>query len=154
MKFTAAIITGLLAANASAAFDKYAPWGKRDYYCLNVIQGIPEGTTLTSGDVINIKWNREATALCSDPQADSPASDYKFWLVNDPIRDRDTIDFYGEIIIREGIDGENMEAVFTVPDAPDARDNTAWYLRLDTTLAEAPQMPSHYSVAGPFTIVQ
>lgn len=41
----------------------------------------------------------------------------------------------------------------TIPeDLPTVDDESVWYLRLSGSLSTAPQMPTIYNAAGPFTI--
>lgn len=41
----------------------------------------------------------------------------------------------------------------TIPeDLPAVKDDSVWYLRLGGSLSTAPQMPTIYNAAGPFTI--
>lgn len=124
-------------------------WGKRDYYCLNTIQGIPESSTLSPGDHINIHFNRNPTEHCSNPLTEFPGSDYKLWLVNAPTRNLDTINFEHSVIFRKEVDEAKGTVGWTVPkNLPKVEDSSLWYLRLDATLATAPQVNTLSSLEG------
>ncbi|OQD78300.1 hypothetical protein PENDEC_c001G03865 [Penicillium decumbens] len=152
MKFTAAIITSLLATSA-VAFDKWQPWGKRDYSCVNVYQGIPDYSTVTAGQTVHLRFNRKPTSHCTDPLNKYPGDKYSVWLYNNPVRDRDTINFDERMQIVSGIaESAGVVDVKIPEDLPQVRNDSVWYLRLDTALSTAPQMPSIYNAAGPFTI--
>ncbi|KAJ5578570.1 uncharacterized protein N7459_007534 [Penicillium hispanicum] len=152
MKFSTAMVTSYLAASA-IAFDKWQPWGKRDYACINVYQGLPDYSTVTPGQTVHLRFNRQPTSHCADPLAQYPVDKYGIWLYNNPVRNLDTIAFNQSIKIAEGIDGTAGVVDVTIPaDLPKVQKGDAWYLRLDTSLSTAPQMPTLYNAAGPFTI--
>ncbi|KAJ5226304.1 hypothetical protein N7468_007529 [Penicillium chermesinum] len=152
MKISAAILTSCLAASATA-FDKWQPWGKRDYSCLNVYQGIPDSATLTPGQTVHLRFNREPTSHCADPLAKYPADKYSIFLYNNPVRNRDVIDFDQSIKIATGVDGSSGAIDVKIPaHIPKVKDGDVWYLRVGTELPTAPQMPSLFHAAGPFTI--
>ncbi|KAJ6120968.1 hypothetical protein N7523_005248 [Penicillium sp. IBT 18751x] len=152
MKFSAAIITSLLATSA-VAFDKWQPWGKRDYSCVNVYQGVPDNSTVTAGQTVHLRFDRKPTSHCADPLSKYAADKYSVWLYNNPVRNLDTIDFDQRIRIASGIDGSAGKVDVTIPkNLPHVKDGSVWYLRIDTSLSSAPQMPTIYNAAGPFTI--
>ncbi|KAJ5204821.1 uncharacterized protein N7498_005700 [Penicillium cinerascens] len=152
MKFTAAIITSLLATSA-VAFDKWQPWGKRDYSCVNVYQGVPDYSTVTVGQTVHLRFNRKPTSHCADPLNQYPGDKYSVWLYNNPVRDGDTINFDKRIQIASGIaESAGVVDVKIPSDLPHVKDDSVWYLRIDTSLTTAPQMPTIYNAAGPFTI--
>ncbi|KAJ5089270.1 hypothetical protein N7532_007954 [Penicillium argentinense] len=153
MKLSAAILTSLLAATAAAAFDKNQPWGKRDYACINVYQGIPDHSAVTEGQTVHLRFNRQPTPRCSDPLAKYPASKYSVWLYNNPVRNLDTINFDEQIKIADNIPGTAGTVNVKIPaNLPKVKNGDVWYLRLDTSLNTAPQMPTLFNAAGPFTI--
>ncbi|GLI79673.1 hypothetical protein PoHVEF18_008013 [Penicillium ochrochloron] len=152
MKFTGAVVASLLATSA-AAFDKYQPWGKRDYACVNVYQGIPDNSTVTAGQTVHLRFNRAPTTHCSDPLAQYPGSNYTVFLYNNPVRNLDTIHFDAQIKIAGDIPESAGKVDVKIPkDLPQVKDGSVWYLRLSTALVTAPQMPTLYNAAGPFTI--
>ncbi|KAJ5535850.1 hypothetical protein N7513_009036 [Penicillium frequentans] len=152
MKLSAAIITSALVASATA-FDKWQPWGKRDYSCLNVYQGIPDNSTLSPGQTVSLHFNRAPTTHCPDPLAKYPTGTYGVWLYNNPVRDRDTISFAQSIKIEQGINATCGHIYVKIPaKLPAVQHGDLWYLRLDTSLDTAPQMPTVYNAAGPFSI--
>ncbi|KAJ5491339.1 hypothetical protein N7539_002906 [Penicillium diatomitis] len=152
MRFPTAVTAGLLATGVTA-FDKYQPWGKRDYSCINVYQGIPENATVTAGQEIELRWNREPTTHCTNPLAEYPASNYSIWLWNNPQRVPNSIHDDAQVKVVNNIPASANKVSIQIPtDLPKVKDESVWYLRLDTTLATAPQMPSIFSAAGPFTI--
>ncbi|KAJ5161900.1 hypothetical protein N7492_007292 [Penicillium capsulatum] len=178
MKITAVAVTFLLAATATA-FDKFLPWGKRDYACVNVYQGIPDNSTVTAGDTIHLRFNRQPTTHCSDALSKYPADKYSVWLYNNPVRNRDTVSWDQSVKVLDGIDGNKGFVDVKIPkNLPQVQDGSVWYLRLSTVLSTAPQvcpiltlflhdpsdflshgtnvgskkMPSLYNAAGPFTI--
>ncbi|KAJ5673455.1 hypothetical protein N7507_002582 [Penicillium longicatenatum] len=152
MKIFAAIITSALVASATA-FDKWQPWGKRDYSCLNIYQGIPDNSTLSPGQTVSLYFNRAPTTHCPDPLAKYPTGTYGVWLYNNPVRDRDTISFAQSIKIEQGINTTCGHIYVKIPaKLPSVQHGDLWYLRLDTSLDTAPQMPTVYNAAGPFSI--
>ncbi|KAG2420662.1 hypothetical protein HFD88_000275 [Aspergillus terreus] len=152
MKISLALSTALLALSANA-FDKNQPWGKRDYPCVNVFQGIPENSTVSPGSKITLQFNRASTTLCDDSLAQYPGSPYSIWLYNNPVRNLDMIHFDKEIKIADGIPEKDGTVTFTIPRNVSAvKDDSVWYLRLSTSLATAPQMPTIFNAAGPFAI--
>ncbi|KAJ5991938.1 hypothetical protein N7451_007662 [Penicillium sp. IBT 35674x] len=152
MKISTTIITSALVASATA-FDKWQPWGKRDYSCLNVYQGIPDNSTLSPGQTVSLHFNRAPTTHCPDPLAKYPTGTYGVWLYNNPVRDRDTISFAQSIKIEQGINATCGHIYVKIPaKLPAVQHGDLWYLRLDTSLDTAPQMPTVYNAAGPFSI--
>ncbi|KAL4819768.1 hypothetical protein BDW67DRAFT_154093 [Aspergillus spinulosporus] len=153
MKLAAAVVTGLLATSASAAFDKWAPWGKRDYSCINAYSGPTENSTLTTGTPLEIKFNRNS-GRC-DSLNDYPTGNYSLWLHNNPVRNLGFVNSDYQVKIQDGISSDATSVTFTLPDdLPEVADDTVWYLRLDTYLPTAPQMPSLFNALGPFRIVR
>ncbi|KAJ6031847.1 hypothetical protein N7540_002579 [Penicillium herquei] len=152
MKISGAVLISALAATATA-FDKWQPWGKRDYSCINVYQGIPDNATLAAGQSVQLRFNRAPTTHCSDPLAKYPAGKYGVWLYNNPVRNLDTISFAQSIKLLQGVNATSGVIDIKIPkDLPHVADGSVWYLRLDTSLDTAPQMPTLYNAAGPFTI--
>ncbi|KAJ5259436.1 hypothetical protein N7478_012417 [Penicillium angulare] len=152
MKISSAIIVSALAATATA-FDKWQPWGKRDYPCLNVWQGIPDNATLTEGQTVHLRFNRKPTTHCSDALTKYPASGYGVWLYNNPVRHLDTINYAASVKIEQSVKVTNGLIEVKIPASlPKVEDGTVWYLRLDTSLDTAPQMPTLFNAAGPFSI--
>ncbi|KAJ6111003.1 hypothetical protein N7486_003238 [Penicillium sp. IBT 16267x] len=152
MRISAAIITSALVVSV-AAFDKWQPWGKRDYSCLNVYQGIPDNSTLSTGQTVSLHFNRAPTTHCPDPLAKYPTGTYGVWLYNNPVRNRDTISFTESIKIEQGINATCGHIYVKIPEKlPAVQDESLWYLRLDSSLDTAPQMPTVYNAAGPFSI--
>ncbi|KAB8219909.1 hypothetical protein P875_00021554 [Aspergillus parasiticus SU-1] len=152
MKISAAISTALLAVSA-AAFDKNQPWGKRDYNCVNVFQGIPDNSTVAPGAEINIKFNRNSKNCESLTQY--KGADYSIYLYNNPVRNLDTIHFDKELFIKRDIPEQDGAVTITIPSQEElgtVADDSVWYLRLSTSLNDAPQMPTLFNAAGPFAI--
>ncbi|KNG83214.1 hypothetical protein ANOM_008919, partial [Aspergillus nomiae NRRL 13137] len=153
MKISAAISTALLAVSA-AAFDKNQPWGKRDYNCVNVFQGIPDNSTVAPGAEINIKFDRKSQNC--ETLTQYKGSDYSLYLYNNPVRNLDTIKFDKEIAIRQhDIPEQDGAVTITIPSQEElgtVADDSVWYLRLSTSLNDAPQMPTLFNAAGPFAI--
>ncbi|PKX96383.1 uncharacterized protein P174DRAFT_457179 [Aspergillus novofumigatus IBT 16806] len=143
MKITAAIVSSL--AGSAAAFDKNQPWGKRDCPRINVFQGLPDNATVSLGDKIEFRWNRNPTGHCPDPLCEYPGSDYKIVIYNNP---------------QPGPNGVNAEQTeedgkfrAQIPKSlPVVKDDSLWYLRIETVLETAPQMPTLFIAAGPFTV--
>ncbi|KAJ5221890.1 uncharacterized protein N7469_010777 [Penicillium citrinum] len=151
MKFSAVFLASLAAS--VTAFDKWQPWGKRDYSCINVFQGIPDHAAVKEGQTVHLRFDRQPTVHCSDPLAKYPAGEYSVWLYNNPVRDRDNIKYDKQIKIASGISAKANSVDIKIPaNIPKVNNKDVWYLRLDTTLVSAPQMPSIYNAAGPFTI--
>lgn len=116
-------------------------WGKRDYACINVYEGIPESATLTPGQSVQLRFNRHATSHCSDPLAKYPAGKYNIFLYNNPVRNLDVIDYDQSIKIATQVDGTSGTINVKIPsNLPKVKNDTVWYLRLDTDLATAPQV--------------
>ncbi|QQK42024.1 hypothetical protein Pdw03_4878 [Penicillium digitatum] len=154
MKFTTAIIASLV-GTSTALFSKDQPWGKRDYACVNVYQGIPDNSTVSAGQTVRVHFDRQPTGRCPDPLSQYPGSDYGVWLYNNPVRKLDTISFDKSIKITGGIKEKAGLVDVTIPkDLPQVKDGSLWYLRIDTSLSTAPQMPSLFNAAGPFTVVR
>ncbi|KAJ5091274.1 hypothetical protein NUU61_006144 [Penicillium alfredii] len=151
MKVSASLLAVL--ATSAAAFDKYQPWGKRDYACVNIYQGIPNNSTVTAGQTIHLRFNRQPTTHCESPLTQYPGDAYSVWLYNNPVRDRDTISFDRSVKIVGDIAESTGAVDVKIPrDLPQVRDGSVWYLRLSTSLSTAPQMPTLYDAAGPFRI--
>ncbi|RHZ61831.1 putative RAN small monomeric GTPase (Ran) [Aspergillus thermomutatus] len=139
MKISTAIISSLLAISASA-FDKYQPWGKRDYACINVYQGIPDNSTVAPGSQIELRFNRAPTTYCPGPLSQYPGGEYNVWLYNNPVRVPNSINFDQSIKIQDGIKEEDGKVTITVPgEIPAVNDDSVWYLRVQTVLETAPQ---------------
>ncbi|KAF4216909.1 hypothetical protein CNMCM8980_007959 [Aspergillus fumigatiaffinis] len=152
MKITAAIVSSLLAVSA-AAFDKNQPWGKRDYPCINVFQGLPDNATVGLGDKIEFRWNRNPTSHCPDPLCEYPGSDYKIVMYNNPQLGPSGVTAEQTVILYGGIKEEDGKFRAQIPKSlPDVKDDSLWYLRIETVLETAPQMPSLFNAAGPFTV--
>ncbi|CAI7589743.1 hypothetical protein PCG10_001746 [Penicillium crustosum] len=153
MKFTTAIVASLV-GTSTALFDKNLPWGKRDYACVNVYQGIPDNSTVSAGQTVRVQFDRKPTGRCPDPLSQYPGDDYSVWLYNNPVRNLDTISFDQSIKITDGIKEKAGLVDITIPkDLPQVKDGSLWYLRVGTSLSTAPQMPSLFNAAGPFTVV-
>ncbi|KAL3476500.1 hypothetical protein BJX99DRAFT_141183 [Aspergillus californicus] len=153
MKLTTALASGLLATTASAAFDKWSPWGRRDYSCVNVYQGIPENATLAADANVDIAFNRNS-GRCGDLYDQYPTSEYSLWLWNNPFRGAGYVTTWdARVQVKDGIPADADSVTFSVPDdLPAVNDDTVWYLRLDTTVPDAPQYPSLFYAMGPFKI--
>ncbi|KAF7113835.1 hypothetical protein CNMCM5793_004890 [Aspergillus hiratsukae] len=152
MKMSTAVICSLLAVSASA-FDKYQPWGKRDYFCINVYQGIPDNSTVAPGTQLELRFNRAPTTHCPNPLTQYPGSDYKVLLYNNPVRGPNYVTFDQSTMIQQGIKEQDGKVTITVPaELPAVNDDSVWYLRVQTVLETAPQMPSLFNAAGPFRI--
>ncbi|KAE8147828.1 hypothetical protein BDV25DRAFT_159550 [Aspergillus avenaceus] len=150
MKISAALSTALLAVSASAAFDKTIPWGKRDYNCVNVWQGIPDNSTIAPGAEINIKFNRDSPK-CKELRS-FPGSPYSVRLYNNPVRNPE-VSWDETVNVKGNITESDGAVSITIPtDLPEVADDSVWYLRLDTSLSTAPQMPTLFHAAGPFAI--
>ncbi|KAE8380207.1 hypothetical protein BDV26DRAFT_257892 [Aspergillus bertholletiae] len=153
MKISAAVSTALLAVSA-AAFDKNQPWGKRDYNCVNVFQGIPDNSTVAPGAEINIKFNR-VTENCDASLAQYPGADYTIFLYNNPVRVPNGFTSDREISVKKDIPEKDGAVTITIPSQEElgtVADDSVWYLRLSTSLNDAPQMPTLFNAAGPFAI--
>ncbi|KAE8143145.1 hypothetical protein BDV38DRAFT_277172 [Aspergillus pseudotamarii] len=153
MKISAALSTALLAVSA-AAFDKNQPWGKRDYNCVNVFQGIPDNSTVAPGAEINIKFNRNSKN-CDESLGQYPGANYTIYLYNNPVRNLDVIHFDRELPIKKDIPEKDGAVTITIPSQEElgtVADDSVWYLRLSTSLNTAPQMPTLFNAAGPFAI--
>ncbi|KAL2827958.1 hypothetical protein BDW59DRAFT_53301 [Aspergillus cavernicola] len=154
MKLTATLVSGLLATTASAAFDKWAPWGKRDYSCINVYQGVPENATLAPNWDVEIGFNRNS-GRCGTLYDNFPSGNYSLWLHNNPVLDMGFVKSDYQLKLQDGIPNTAGRITFSLPDdLPDVDDDTVWYLRLDTYLPTAPQMPSLFNAMGPFRLVR
>ncbi|PLB45411.1 hypothetical protein P170DRAFT_389205 [Aspergillus steynii IBT 23096] len=152
MKLSVAVAS-FLAASVSASFDKYQPWGKRDYSCVNIYQGIPDNSTVAPGAEIDLRFNRAPTTHCADPLSKYEAGTYSVWLYNNPVRNLDTISFDQSLKLKTGIRESDGAVTVTIPNNVTAvKDSSVWYLRVDTYLPNAPQMPTLFDAAGPFTI--
>lgn len=116
-------------------------WGKRDYACINVYQGIPDNSTVTTGQTIHIRFNRKPTTYCPHPLRQYPSDDYSVWLYNNPRRHRDIISFDKEIKIVDGIPESAGAVAVRIPEnLPKVEDGSVWYLRVGTVLSTAPQV--------------
>lgn len=116
-------------------------WGKRDYFCLNVYQGIPDNSTLSPGQTISLHFNRAPTTHCPDPLAKYPTGTYGVWLYNNPVRNLDTISFTQTIKIEQGINATCGHIYVKIPEKlPAVQHGDLWYLRLDSSLDTAPQV--------------
>ncbi|CAI7566696.1 unnamed protein product [Penicillium bialowiezense] len=170
MKFTVAVLASLV-ATSTALFDKNQPWGKRDYPCVNVYQGIPDGSTVTAGQTIKVRFDRKPTAHCADPLSKYPGTEYSVWLYNNPVRDRDNVHFDQSIKITSGFKEKAGAVDVTIPkNLPEVENGSLWYLRVQASLSTAPQlatvtcwvdaganfmqMPTLFNAAGPFTVAK
>ncbi|KKK19864.1 hypothetical protein AOCH_000569 [Aspergillus ochraceoroseus] len=147
MKLTAALTTTLMATSSSATlFDKWSPWGKRDYACINVVQGIPENATIAAGTTVDIVFDRHS-GRCSIPD-DAKAGPYNVWLANNPVIVPNGVhtDYYAKIA-GPFPESEGRISVTIPRDLPAVQAETLWYLRLDTDLPDTPQV-SRSSVFG------
>jgi hypothetical protein len=116
-------------------------WGKRDYACVNVYQGIPDNSTVSAGQTVRVRFDRKPTGRCPDPLTQYPGDDYSVWLYNNPVRKMDAISFDQSIKITDGIKEKAGGVVITIPkDLPQVKDGSLWYLRVGTTLSTAPQV--------------
>lgn len=108
-----------------------------------MFQGIPDNATLVPGQTVQLRFNRAPTTHCSDPLAKYPTSKYGYgvWLYNNPVRDLDTIDYSASVKIAQGINATSGVVNVKIPtNLPHVKDETVWYLRLDTSLDTAPQV--------------
>lgn len=132
-------ICGDLTWDANANWS--TAWGKRDYACVNVYQGIPENSTVTAGQTIHLRFNRKPTTHCPDPLNEYPGDDYSVWLYNNPVRHRDIIHFDKEIKITDGIPESAGVINVKIPkNLGNVQDGSVWYLRVGTSLSTAPQV--------------
>lgn len=116
-------------------------WGKRDYACINVYQGIPDNSTVSAGQTVHLLFNRAPTTHCTDPLAKYPGSNYTVFLYNNPVRNLDTIHFDAQIKIAGDIPESAGKVDVKIPKVlPQVKDGSVWYLRLDTSLPTAPQV--------------
>ncbi|KAL4914670.1 hypothetical protein BDW62DRAFT_190077 [Aspergillus aurantiobrunneus] len=154
MKLPTAIISGLLVTSASAAFDKWSPWGKRDYPCINAYSGPTENSTIAANSPLEIHFNRNS-GRCGSTFDNYPTSEYSLWLYNNPVREQGFVNWESRVKVQGEIPSDADSVTFSLPaDLPEVEDDTVWYLRLDTTLPTAPQMPSFFNALGPFRIVR
>ncbi|KAL4794987.1 hypothetical protein BDV19DRAFT_363866 [Aspergillus venezuelensis] len=155
MKFTAAITTALLATSASAAFDKWSPWGKRDYPCINAYSGPTENSTLTTATPLTISFNRNSGRCDNDYYDQYENGNFSLWLYNNPVHDMGFVNADEQLKVQNGIPADATSVTFQIPsDLPEVNDDSVWYLRLDTYLPNAPQMPTFFNALGPFRIVR
>lgn len=118
-----------------------AAWGKRDYSCVNVFQGIPDNSTVAPGSTIQIRFNREPTTRCPDPLTQYPGDSYSVWLYNNPVRNRNALSFDESMPLVSGIPEADGSVTITIPvDLPPVSDSSVWYLRVSTSLLTAPQV--------------
>ncbi|KAJ5747085.1 uncharacterized protein N7511_008781 [Penicillium nucicola] len=154
MKFTIPILASLV-ATSTALFDKNQPWGKRDYPCINVYQGIPDNSTVSPGQTVHVRFNRKPTGRCLDPLNQYPGDDYSVWLYNNPVRVPNSVNFDQSVKIATGIKEKAGVVDVVIPkNLPHVNDGSVWYLRVQTGLSTAPQMPTLFNAAGPFTITK
>jgi hypothetical protein len=115
-------------------------WGKRDYPCINVYQGIPENATLAAGTPVQIAFNRN-TDRCTDSGLDQYAGNYSVWLYNNPTRNMGNLGYDAQAKVVDRIPGTAKNVTVTIPaDLPKVEDDSNWYLRVDTVLVNAPQV--------------
>jgi hypothetical protein len=96
---------------------------------------------VTAGQTIKVRFDRKPTGRCPDPLAQYPGSDYSIWLYNNPVRKLDDISFDQSIKITTGIKEKAGVADVTIPkDLPKVKDGSLWYLRVSTSLSNAPQV--------------
>lgn len=85
--------------------------------------------------------------------AQYPGDYYNVWLYNNPVRGMNTINYDQEVKLKDGFSEKDGKVTITIPQNLSAvNDDSAWYLRLSASLSDAPQMPTIYNAAGPFTI--
>lgn len=131
----------LLTPRNSSLTHYHPAWGKRDYACVNVYQGIPDNSTVTAGQSVHLRFNRTPTTHCADPLAQYPGSNYTVFLYNNPVRNLDTIHFDAQVKIAGDIPESAGKVVVKIPkDLPQVKDGSVWYLRLGTSLSTAPQV--------------
>ncbi|KAA8642807.1 hypothetical protein EYZ11_004341 [Aspergillus tanneri] len=145
-----ALAFSVLATAALAEFDKNLPWGKRDYACINVFQGIPDHSTVSPGAEVTLKFNRASTGRCGAYLDQYPGTPYKVALYQNPIRNRDVVTWDKRVSVVDGVNEADGKVTITIP--KNLAQDGDWYLRVDTTLEKAPQMPSLFNAAGPFTV--
>ncbi|KAL4882268.1 hypothetical protein BJY04DRAFT_187565 [Aspergillus karnatakaensis] len=152
MKLAAAVATGILATSASAAFDKWAPWGKRDYSCINAYAGPTENSTIAPNWPVEIRFNRNS-GRCDSLYDQFPTGEYSLWLYNNPVREAGFVKSDYQVKLEGNIPSDAGSVTFTLPDdLPEVDDDTVWYLRLDTWLPTAPQTPTFFNALGPFRL--
>lgn len=116
-------------------------WGKRDYACINVFQGIPDNSTVAPGAKITLKFNRASTGRCDDALNQYPGDPYSVWLYNNPVRNLDQLSWDESLQVGKKVDESKGTVTFTIPkDLPAVNDDSVWYLRLSTSLSTAPQV--------------
>lgn len=122
---------------------QYTAWGKRDYACINVYQGIPDNSTVVAGQTVRIRFNRQPTTHCANPFNKYPGENYSVWLYNNPVRHRDTISFDQQVKVTDGIPESAGAVDDKIPKTlPPVTDGSVWYLRVGTWLSTAPQLCS------------
>ena len=128
-------------ATSKLTIPQQLAWGKRDYACVNVYQGIPDNSTVTAGQTVRVRFNRKPTGRCPDPLTQYPGDAYSVWLYNNPVRNLDTISFDQSIKIAGGINETAGVVDVTIPkNLPAVQDGSLWYLRIGTSLSTAPQV--------------
>ncbi|KAL4787026.1 hypothetical protein BJX76DRAFT_354636 [Aspergillus varians] len=155
MKFTTtALLTGLLATSASAAFDKWAPWGKRDYSCINAYSGPTENSSIAANWPVEIRFNRNS-GRCDALYDGFANAEYTLFLYNNPVREQGFVQSEYQVKLQDGIPADAGSVTFSLPtDLPEVADDTVWYIRLATYLPTAPQSPSLFNALGPFRLVR
>ncbi|BCS24974.1 uncharacterized protein APUU_41418S [Aspergillus puulaauensis] len=155
MKLTSTIISVLLATSASAVLDKWAPWGKRDYACINAYSGPTDNSTIAPNWPIEIRFNRNS-GRCDASLDHYPTAEYSLWLHNNPVRQpAGFVTSEYQVKLQDGIPSDAGSVTFELPDdLPEVGDDSVWYLRLNTYLPTAPQMPSLFNALGPFRLVR
>ena len=96
---------------------------------------------MAPGAQIDLKFNRAPTTHCADPLNKYEADSYSVWLYNNPVRDLNTISFDQSLKLKGGIRESDGAVTVTIPkNVTDVKDDSVWYLRLDTSLSNAPQV--------------
>ncbi|KAL4804996.1 hypothetical protein BDV18DRAFT_23641 [Aspergillus unguis] len=154
MKLTTAILCGLYATTASAAFDKFLGWGKRDYPCINAYSGPTDNSTLSAGSTVEIQWDLNS-GRCGNTYDGASTGNYSLWLYYNPVHDLGFANWDHQITIDNAIPPGSNSVTFSIPtDLPADTDEMLWYLRLSTYLPDAPQIPSLFNILGPIRIVE
>jgi hypothetical protein len=100
---------------------------------------------VTAGQIVHLRFNRAPTTHCTDPLAKYPGSNYTVFLYNNPVRNLDAIHFDAQIKIAGDIPESAGKVDVKIPkNLPKVKDGSVWYLRLDTTLATAPQVSNFF----------
>jgi hypothetical protein len=93
------------------------------------------------GDKIEFRWNRNPTSHCPDPLCEYPGSDYKIVMYNNPQLGPSGVTAEQTVILYGGIKEEDGKFRAQIPKSlPDVKDDSLWYLRIETVLETAPQV--------------